>query len=320
MFNKDILTIDCQKESERTQHFIKEQVFTHFKHKGAVVGLSGGIDSAVVSSLCVSALGKERVLGLILPEKESNSISKTYAYNHAKMLGIQTEEINITNQLEIVGTYRERNKVINKIFPDFDDRYKFHITLPQNLLEKDRISYHTITIQSPNNEKQSKRLSSREWLEISSAQNTKQRIRMINLYQYAEKNNYLVAGTTNKSEVMQGFYVKHGDGGVDIEPIAHLYKTQVYQLAKYLGVTKQIINRPPSPDTYSLPVTDEQFYFCMPYELADLLLYAYENHIPEYQVCEVLQLSPEQVNRAFRDFKAKENATWHLRQLPPTIE
>jgi NAD+ synthase len=319
MFNKDILNINCEKESERIQHFIREQALTHFKNRGAVVGLSGGIDSAVVSTLCVNALGKERVLGLILPEKDSNPISKSYAYNHVEKLGIEVEEVDITNQLESLGTYKAYNKVIKNIFSDFDDTYKFHITLPQNLLEKDRISYHTITIQPPDNETQSKRLSSKEWLEISSAQNTKQRIRMINLYLYAEKNNYLVAGTTNKSEVMQGFYMKYGDGGVDIEPIAHLYKVQVYQLAKYLGVTEEIISRPPSPDTYSLPVTDEQFYFCMPYELVDLLLYTYDNNIPEEQISEVLKLSSDQIKRVFRDFKAKENATWHLRQLPPTV-
>jgi len=320
MFNKNILTIECKKEAERILHFIREQVFTHFKNKGAVVGLSGGIDSALVSTFCVNALGKEKVLGLILPEKESNPISRTYAHNHAKKIGIHVEEVDITNQLEVLHTYKERNSVIKKLFPDFNDTYKFNITLPQNLLQKDRISYHTITIQSPNDGVQSKRLSSREWLEISSAQNSKQRIRMIHLYRYAEKNNFLVAGTTNKSELMQGFYVKHGDGGVDMEPIAHLYKTQVYQLSKHLGVTDEIINRPPSPDTYSLPVTDEQFYFCIPYELVDLLLYAYENHIEEDQVGEVLQLSPDQIKRVFRDFKAKENATWHLRQLPPTIK
>jgi len=320
MFNKTILAIDCQKEAERVQRFIREQVFTHFKCKGTVVGLSGGIDSALVSTLCVLALGKEKVLGLILPERESNPISKIYAYNHAQKLGITVEGVDITPHLEALGTYRTRNQVIKKIFPEFDDTYKFHITLPQNLLEKDRLSYHILTIHSPHNEIESKRLSASEWLEISSAQNTKQRMRMINLYQHAERINYLVAGTTNKSEVIQGFYMKHGDGGVDIEPIAHLYKTQVYQLSKYLGVTDEIINRPPSPDTYSLPVTDEQFYFCMPYELADFLLYAYERHIPEDQVAETLQLSVEQIRRAFKDFKAKENATWHLRVLPPTLK
>ena len=317
---KNLLNIDCLKESERIQQFIKEQIYTHFKSRGAVVGLSGGIDSALISTLCVRALGREKVLGLILPEKESNPISKTYAQKHAEALGIKAEAVDITAQLEVLGTYAERDAVIKSIFPEFNDTCKFHITLPQNLLEKDRLSYHIITMQSPRGETQSKRLSPGEWQQISSAQNTKQRIRMINLYRLAEKHNYIVAGTTNKSEVMQGFYVKHGDGGVDIEPIAHLYKMQVYQLSNYLGVIEEIINRPPSPDTYSLPVTDEQFYFCMPYELADLLMYAYENKIPEREVIEATKLSTEQIQRAFRDFKAKENATWHLRQLPPTVE
>jgi NAD+ synthase len=315
----DLLNIDCAQESERIQNFIREQVFTRFKHRGAVVGLSGGIDSGLISALCVRALGKDKVLGLILPERESNPISREYAQKHAEVLGIQAEVVDITRQLEVLGTYQERNAVLKKLFPEYNDTYKFHITLPQNLLEKDRISYHIITIQSPQGETQTKRLSASEWQQISSAQNTKQRIRMINLYRFAEKHNYLVAGTTNKSEAMQGFYVKHGDGGVDIEPIAHLYKVQVYQLARYLGIIEEIINRPPSPDTYSLPVTDEQFYFCIPYELADLLMYAYENHVPEKEVCEATKLTPEQVQRVFRDFKAKENSTWHLRQLPPIV-
>ena len=320
MFNKDIFKLNCPKEAEKIQGFIKEQVFSRFKHRGAVVGLSGGIDSAVLSSLCVNALGKTRVLGLILPERESNPISSLYAKNHARQLDIETKEIDITPQLEVLGVYRDRRDIIKKLFPDFSDACTFNITLPQNLLEKDRISYHTLTVKYPDNQVASKRLSSKDWLAISASQNIKQRTRMINLYNYAEKNNYLVVGTTNKSEVMQGFYVKHGDGGVDIEPIAHLYKTEVYQLARYLGVTEEIIKRPPSPDTYSLPVTDEQFYFCMPYELADLLLYAYENKLPENVICEAVKLTPEQVKRVFRDFKAKENATWHLRQMPPTAK
>jgi NAD+ synthase len=315
---KNLLQIDCSKEADRIQHFIKEQVFNRFKCRGAVIGLSGGIDSALVSALCVRALGRENCHGLILPEKESNPVSKEYALKHAEALGISTEIIEITKHLEALNVYQDRNAVIKKLFPEYDDTYTFQVTLPQNLLEKDRLNFHTITIKSPNNETKSKRLSSAEWLAISSCQNVKLRVRMIHLYRYGEKHNYLVAGTTNKSEVMQGFFVKHGDGAVDIETIAHLYKTQVYQLARYLGVIEEIINRPPSPDTYSWPVTDEQFYFCMPYDLADILLYAYENHTPEKEVCEVTKLTTEQVQRVFRDFKAKENSTWHLRQMPPT--
>jgi NAD+ synthase len=210
--------------------------------------------------------------------------------------------------------------VIQRLFPEFNTRYKFHITLPQNLLQKDRLNYHSITVEHRDGKRETKRLSATDWLEISACQNIKQRTRMIQLYYYAEKNNYIVAGTTNKSEVMQGFFVKFGDGGVDIEPIAHLYKTQVYQLARYLGVIKEIINRPPSPDTYSLPVTDKEFYFCVDYELLDLLLYAYENGASLDDIANTLGLKEEQIQRAFKDFRAKERATWHLRQMPPTLE
>jgi len=317
---KVLLNIDCVKEAERIQRFIKEQVYTRFKHRGFVVGLSGGIDSALICALGVEALGKDKVLGLILPEKESNPISLEYAVKHAASLGIKADVLDITGQLEALGAYQERNAVIRKLFPEYNDDCKFHITLPQNLLEKDRLNYHIITVQSPQGTTRSRRLSPGEWQQIAAAQNTKQRIRMVNLYRLAERHNYVVAGTTNKSEVMQGFCVKYGDGGVDIEPIAHLYKVQVYQLARHLGVIEEIINRPPSPDTYSLPVTDEQFYFCMPYELADLLMYAYEHDIPQREVSEATQLKAEQIQRAFRDFKAKENATWHLRQMPPTVD
>ncbi len=314
-----LLQLDCSKEADRIASFIKDQVFNRFKYRGAVIWLSGGIDSALVSALCVKALGKENCQGLILPEKESNPVSKAFALKHAEALGIRTEIIDITRHLEGMNVYQDRNAVIKKLFPEFDDTCTFQVTLPQNLLEKDRLNFHTLSIKSPDNQVKSKRLSSSEWLAISSCQNVKLRVRMIYLYRYAEKNNYLVAGTTNKSEVMQGFFVKHGDGAVDIETIAHLYKTQVYQLTRHLGVIEEIINRPPSPDTYSWPVTDEQFYFCMPYDLADLLLYAYENHFPEKEVCEATKLTPEQIQRVFRDFKAKENSTWHLRQMPPTV-
>ncbi|MFX0195925.1 MAG: NAD(+) synthase [Candidatus Hodarchaeota archaeon] len=318
-FNKDILKIDPEEETEKISRFIHEMTLKDFKRRGVVVGLSGGIDSAVVSELCVRALGKERVLGIFLPEKESNPISIQYGQKQAKKMGIETLTVNITENLKSFGTYQRRNAVIKRILPKFDDSFKFHITLPQNLLEIDRLNYHSITIDDEKGTGETKRISGTDWLEISACQNIKQRTRMIQLYHHAEKNNYIVAGTTNRSEVIQGFYVKFGDGGVDLEPIAHLYKTQVYQLAHYLGVIKEIINRPPSPDTYSLPVTDKEFYFCLDYELLDLLLYAYENNVTSNTISKTLDLTEEQVERAFRDFRAKEQATWHLRQMPPSL-
>ena len=319
-FSKSILDIYCSFEGDRICDFIREMTFKKFRRKGAVVGVSGGIDSAVVSELCVRALGKERVLGVILPEKESNPISAEYALKHAVKMGIKTVKVDITKCLESFNAYERRNAVIKGIFPEFDESFRFHISLPQNLLDKDRLNYHSITVEDRNGERQKKRVSGNDWLEISACQNMKQRTRMIMLYYYAEKNNYIVAGTTNKTEVMQGFYLKFGDGGVDIEPIAHLYKTQVFQLARNLDVISDIITRPPSPDTYSLPVTDKEFYFCLDYELLDLLLYAYENDASSDQISISLGLKKEQIERVFRDFKAKERATWHLRQMPPSLE
>ncbi|MFH1335292.1 MAG: NAD(+) synthase [Candidatus Zixiibacteriota bacterium] len=318
-FSEDSLKINPEAETERICHFIRDMALKNFRRKGAVVGLSGGIDSALIAELAVKALGKDRVLGLFLPEKESNPISLEYGRKQAAKLCIETVKVEITEYLQSLGVYQRRNDIIKRSFPEFYDSLKFHITLPQNLLEKDRLNYHSITVEHKDESKETKRLSAIDWLEISACQNIKQRTRMIQFYYYAEKNNYIVAGTTNKTELMQGFFVKFGDGGVDIEPIAHLYKTHVYQLSNYLGVVQEIINRPPSPDTYSLPVTDKEFYFCIDYELLDLLLYAYENNVPKGDISKVLNLEEQQIDRVFRDFRAKEQATWHLRTAAPTV-
>ena len=319
-FSKTVLDLDVSSEITRISDYIREMTLKKFKRKGAVIGLSGGIDSAVIAELCVRALGKDKVLGLLLPEKESNPISLDFGRKQAQKMGIETIKVDISRYLDSLNVYERRNTVIKGIFSDFNDSYKFNITLPQNLLEKDRLNFHSLTIEDINGNRGTKRLPGKDWLKISACQNMKQRIRMIQLYYYSEKNNYIVAGTTNKTEVVQGFFVKFGDGGVDIEPIAHLYKTQVYELAKSLGVIDEIITRPPSPDTYSLPVTDKEFYFCLDYELLDLLMYAYENAVPIIQVAGALELKLEQVERVFKDFKAKERATWHLREMPPSLE
>ena len=319
-FSKAILDIAPSSEISRISDFIREMTFKKFKRKGAVIGLSGGIDSAVVAELCVRALGKENVLGLFLPEKESNPISLEYGQKQAQKMDIESIAVDITEYLESLNVYKKRNAVIKGIFPEFEDSYKFHVTLPQDLLERNRFNYHSITIEDGVGERQKKRISAKDWPAISACQNMKLRMRMMQLYYHADKNNYIVAGTTNKTEVMQGFYVKFGDGGVDIEPIAHLYKAHVYELAKDLGVVDAIIQRPPSPDTYSLPVTDKEFYFCLDYELLDLLLFAYENKVPLDQVAKTLDLKDEQIERIFKDFSAKERATWHLRQMPPSLE
>ena len=318
-FHKDILKLDSKSEVERICEFIQKEL-RDMKRDGIVVGLSGGIDSALCAALCVKALGKDKVFGLILPEKESNPVSAEYAARHAQNLGVETETVDITPTLEAFGTYRKRDNVIREIFPEYDSESKSKITLPADLLSKDSFNFFTLRIDDGKGNVKSARLNKKSLNGIVAATDTKQRTRMMHLYYYAEMKNYIVCGTTNKTEVLEGFFVKYGDGGVDIEPLSHLYKAQVYQLSEYLGVIREIIERAPSPDTWSFQVSDEEFYFRIPYEKLDLLLYAWQNKIPTEKVCEVMDLSAEQVKRAMRDFNAKYNATKHLRQLPPTLE
>src|SRR4030042_198541 len=284
-FHKDILKLDSKSEVERICEFIRQEL-RDMKRDGAVVGLSGGIDSALSAALCVKSLGKEKVFGLILPEKESNPISAEYAARHARQLGIETETIYITPTLEAFGTYKKRDDVISEAFPDYDGRSRSKITLPADLLSRDSFNFFTLKIEDGKGNIRSARLNKKMLNGIVAATDTKQRTRMMHLYYYAELKNYIVCGTTNKTELLEGFFVKYGDGGVDIEPISHLYKAQVYQLSEYLGVIREIIERAPSPDTWSYQVSDEEFYFRMPYEKLDLLLYAWQNKIPAEQVCE----------------------------------
>lgn len=319
VFHKDILKINAAAESERICAFILEQAH-YMKRDGSVIGISGGIDSAVSAELCVRALGNDKVFGLILPEKDSNPISAVYAKKEAEKLGIEFEIIEITPVLECFGTYEKRDAVVKSIFPEYASKYKLKITLPQDLLNKEALNFFTLNIDDGKGNIKTARLNKEQLNGIVAATCTKQRTRMMHLYYYSEKKNYFVCGTTNKSEAIQGLFVKHGDGGVDIEPTTHLYKNQIYQLANYLGVIEEIIERTASPDTFSFTVTDEEFYFRMPFDKLDLLLYAWEYKIPIQEACKVMDLTEEQVKRVFRDFTSKFNATKHLRQLPSAIE
>lgn len=318
-FSKRVLDIDPKATADEVSSFIKEQVDV-LKRDGAVVGLSGGVDSALCASLCVRALGKERVLGLLLPERESSPASERFARQECVRLGLPYQVEDISGALDALGCYAIKDSAIAEIFPDYRPGFKSKIALPGSILDKDTFNFYTLTVEDVDGGTRSARLNNIVLRKIISANNLKQRTRMLYLYRFAEARNFLVCGTTNRTENIQGFFVKYGDGGVDIEPIANLYKTQVYQLSQFVDVSEQIIARAPTPDTFGLNVTDEEFYFRVPYEQLDLLLYAWENRIPTREVCETLGLDEGQLTRVFRDIGSKYNLTKHLRAVPPSAE
>jgi len=319
-FNLDVLKIDPEKELEKLYEFIVEHVRKVFRRKGVIVGLSGGIDSACMVSIAVHAVGKQNVVGLILPEKESSPISSEFASRHAESLGIEFREIDISPTVDSVTNYSWRDEYIQKLVPEYQPGYKYNITLPTDLLERDSYSFYNLQIQMPSGEVEKRRLNLNEFRAITSFANIKIRSRMLHLYAEAEKRSLVVAGTTNRTEFILGDFCKYGDGGTDIEPLSYLYKNQIYQLSEYLDVTREIIERQPSPDTFSLPVSDQEFFFRIAFEKLDFLLYAWEEKVDAKIAAKELDLSEEAVNRAYKDFASKFNATAHLRTMAYTLD
>ena len=316
-FTKDSLKIDSEAVTDELCRLILKQTRGIMKKGGAVVGISGGIDSSVVAALCSRALGPKKVLGVMMPEKESAGESKDLAQILADKFGFETVVETISGGLEGMGCYDRRNEAIKSVFPDFNEKAdKCKITIPTNILEKETYNFFTLVVERPDGTKLSKRMPPAAYLQVVAASNFKQRLRMATLYYHAEKRNWAVAGTGNKDEHMQGFFVKYGDGGADFKPIAHLFKVQVYQLAEYLGVPEEIIGRTPTTDTYSAEVTQEEFFFGLDFYRMDMLWYALEHKIPPEKAAEVLGLSVEQVKRGYANIERKVRATEYLR-MPP---
>jgi NAD+ synthase len=317
-FTRHSIDIDPIAETERIVSFLQKTVRQDFHRYGGVVGISGGIDSSVVLALCVRAFGTRRVSAIMMPEKDSDPETERFARLVANHFGVEPILENITPVLDGFGCYQRRDEAIRRVYPEYDAAagYKAKIVLPQNLLEEDTLNVFSLTIVTPTGEEKSQRLPLKDYLQIVAASNLKQRTRMSLLYYHAELRNYAVIGTANKNEHDQGFFVKWGDGGADVMPIGHLFKTQVYQLADYLGVPLAIRQRPPTTDTYSAPTTQQEFFFRLPFETMDLLWYAQEHGIPVSEVAEVMGLTEVQVQRAFEDFIRKERTTEYLRMQP----
>jgi len=317
-FSRDSLKIDAEKEIERITKWIRETLSQQLKRRGAVVGLSGGIDSSVVSSLCVRALGKERVLGLHMHEKESSDDTRKLSKLIADHLKIQTVDENITPLLDGAGCYRRRDEAIRSVIPEFESSWKSKIVLP-SVVDNDMFRLFSVVVHTPSGKEISARLSQEANLTIVAATNFKQRVRKMLEYYHADRLNYAVSGTPNLLEYDQGFFVKQGDGAADFKPIAHLYKTQVYQLAEALGVPAEIRKRLPTTDTYSLPQSQEEFYFSLPYDEMDMCLYAKNKGISEAEVAKVLGRTPEQIGRVFRDIESKRHVARYLHMAPQSL-
>jgi NAD+ synthase len=321
-FTKHSIEIDPAAETERIVSFLQNSVRQVLHRSGGVVGISGGIDSSLVLALCVRAFGVGRVVAVMMPEKDSDPETEKLASLVAQHYGVEPILENITFVLDGFNCYPRRDEAIRRVFPEYDAAagYKSKIVLPQNLLDEDTLNVFALTIITPEGEEKSQRLPLREYFQIVAASNFKQRTRMAMLYYHAELHNYAVIGTGNKNEHDQGFFVKYGDGGADIKPIVHLFKTQVYQLAEYLDMPQEILSRPPTTDTYSAPTTQQEFFFRLPFETMDLLWYAQEQGVPISEVAKVMGLSEIQVQRAFDDFNRKSRTTEYLRMQPWGLE
>ena len=313
---ENLMNIDPQKEAERIIEKLRNDLSKTLRKRGAVVGISGGIDSSVVLALCAKAFGPKKVLGIMLPEKESSKDNYVLARELTKTFGVDYVIEDITGALEGFGVYRRRDAAIKRVFPEYDQSYKAKIILPNNILDKNTLNVFQIMIISPEGVEQTKRLPVSEYLEIVAASNFKQRSRMSMLYFYADAKNYAVIGTGNKNEHEQGFFVKYGDGGADVKPIAHLFKTQVYQLAEYLGVPAEIRRRTPTTDTYSAEQTQEEFFFRLPFKTLDKIWLGWEKGFSNEEIAKELELEPAQVENVIQDIIHKKNATEYLRMEP----
>ena len=319
MFHRDVLRIDAAGAARRIEEEVRAQVLGTLRRRGAVVGMSGGVDSSVVAALCARALGPERVVGLLMPERDTSGEAARLARALAEQLGIRWILEDVAPALEGLGCYRRQLEAIRSAVPEYGEGWRCKLTLP-SLLAGDRLNITTLIVADPRGEERSVRLPPAAYLQLVAATNFKQRSRKMMEYYHADRLGYAVAGTPNRLEYDQGFFVKQGDGAADFKPIAHLYKTQVYALAEHLGVPAEIRGRPPTTDTFSLEQTQEEFYFALPYSEMDLCLWAHDHAVAAGEAAAVLGLTAAQVERVYRDVEAKRRASRYLHQPPLLVE
>lgn len=296
------LAIDATAEARRIEAFITATVARRLNRRGCVLGVSGGIDSAVCAALAVRALGPDRVFALLMPERDSGDGGLQRAQRLCQALGVAHAVEDISVSLEAIGCYRRSDAAIRRLVPDYGPGWRHKIAIAG---ADGRIPYFNLVVEAPDGARATRRMPVDTYLEVVAATNFKQRVRKNLEYFHAERLNYAVIGTPNRLEYELGFFVRGGDGLADLKPIAHLFKTQVYALAAHLGIPEEIRSQPPSTDTYSLPQTQEEFYFALPYHQADILLHGMAAGLDDAALAPALGLRPEQVGRLRRDFEGK---------------
>lgn len=318
VLTKDVLKINEAVEIERITQRLREIVAKDLHRRGLVVAMSGGIDSSVCAALAVRALGARKVLGLLLPERDSSSGSRQRGKQLAEFLGIEYLVEDIAPTLEAIGCYRWRDEAIRAVCPEYTAEWKSKIVIAGGL--DGQINHFKLITQSPAGKVGEWRLPLKEYLQIVAATNFKQRIRKTLEYFHADRLNYGVVGTPNRLEYDQGFFVKNGDGSADVKPIAHLYKTQVYALARALGLPPEICSATPTTDTYSLPQGQDEFYFALPFDRMDLALWAHNHGIPAAQLAPLLGIDSTQTEHVYADIESKRRTTRVLHLSPVLIE
>jgi len=313
----DVLDIDLLQESERIAEQFRRVLSGKLRRRGLVVAISGGIDSSCCMALAVKAVGADRVLGLIMPERDSSDSSEDRATVLAQHLGVRTEKADIAPTLEAIGCYRWRDDAIQRVIPEYDSNWRMKIVIAGGA--SGRINHFRLIAEGPSGEAVDARLPLNEYLQIVAATNFKQRIRKTLEYFHADRLNYAVVGTPNRLEYDQGFFVKNGDGSADVKPIAHLYKSQVYGMARALGLPETVCEAEPTTDTYSLPQGQDEFYFALPYRQMDLALWALNNDVPASELAEVIGLSVQQAEWVYEDIQAKRRTTSYMHLKPQLL-
>jgi NAD+ synthase len=312
------LRMDCAAEAERISRWIADALANRLHRRGLVVAVSGGIDSSVCAALAVRAIGAKRVHALLLPERDSSPSSTERGRQLVSHLGVAHDVFDIGPTLEALGCYERRDAAIRRVFPAFGPAWRSKLAIAGGT--RGGINFFKLVVDAGDGRLQEARLPLREYLEIVAATNFKQRVRKTLDYFHADRLNYAVVGTPNRLEYDQGFFVKGGDGAADLKPIAHLYKTQVYAMAEWLGLPAGICAAQPTTDTYTLPQGQDEFYFALPFAQMDLALWSLDHEVRAADLAPALGIDEAAVARIYRDIAAKRQAARYLHAPAETIE